>query len=253
MHTKPLSLALVALLALACKTAPPYQGLEAGDLHALAQRKFADKDYDEAERALNRLFIAFPSYERTTDARMLLADAYFADKQYITATAEYRRFIDRFPSDPKAPVAALGLCLASAATSPEIQRDQSATEDAEVVCGNVAADYPGTAQGTEAARISGEMRVKMAAKLHSIGEYYFNRKFWDSSIVYWDMLEKKYADTEWAPRALVGIMRAYEKIGYQDLVAETRKKILDSYPNSAEARTLAGDTVAAAVRTGGGQ
>ena len=72
------------------------------------------------------------------------------------------------------------------------------------------------------------MRLKLAAKLHSIGEYYFRRKFWDSSIVYWDMLEKQYPDTEWAPRALVGIMRAYEEIGYQDLLAETRQKILDS-------------------------
>ena len=53
------------------------------------------------------------------------------------------------------------------------------------------------------------------------------------------MVEEQYADTEWAPRALLGIMNAYEEIGYEDLVAETRQKILDSYPTSEEARGLA--------------
>ena len=42
------------------------------------------------------------------------------------------------------------------------------------------------------------------------------------------MVENQYADTQWAPTALSNIVKAYEKIGYQDLVAETRKKILDS-------------------------
>jgi outer membrane protein assembly factor BamD len=248
--SKLLPLALLAAFT-ACRTTPPYQGMEANDLHALAELKFREGDYDEVERALNRLFVAFPSYSRTPEARLLLADTYFTDEQYITAASEYRRFIDRYPQDPRAPIAAIGLCNSSAATSPDIQRDQSPTEDAEVVCRNVATDYPGTPQGEEAARIAEQMRLKLAQKLHTIADYYFRRKFWDSSIMYWDMIEKGYPDTEWAPRALLGIMRAYEKIGYEDLVEETRKKILDSYPNSPEARELT-DGVPPA-RTGGGQ
>jgi outer membrane protein assembly factor BamD len=237
----------------ACRSAPPYQGMEAADIHALAEREFQAGDYNEVQRALNRLFIAFPSYARTPEARLLLADSYYADKQYITAASEYRRFIDRYPGDARAPIAAIGLCHSSAATSPEIQRDQSPTEDAEVVCRNIAADYPGTPQADSAKAIADQMRLKLAEKLHTVADYYYRRKFWDSSIMYWEMIEKDYADTPWAPRALLGIMQAYDKIGYQDLVAETRKKILDSYPTSPEAQGLATDTTAAPVRTGGGR
>jgi outer membrane protein assembly factor BamD len=233
-----LALALVAALT-ACRSTQPYQGMEAPDLHALAELKFREGEFDEVERALNRLFIAFPGYARTPEARLLLADSYFTDKQFITAGSEYRRFIDRYPSDPRAPIAAIGLCRSAEATSPDIQRDQSPTEDAELVCRNVATDYPGTPQAEEAGRIAEQMRIKLAEKLNEIAEYYFRRKFWDSSIMYWDMIEKQYPDTVWAPRALLGIMRAYERIGYQDLVEETRKRILDSYPNSPEARDLA--------------
>lgn len=245
---------LTIVLSAACRSRPPYQGMEAADLHALAQRRFDEQKYDEAERALSRLFTAFPSYERTNDARMLLADSYFADKQYITAESEYRRFIDRFPGDAKAPVAALGVCRSSSAQSPPIQRDQSATEDAEVVCRNIAADWPGTPQAATAAQIAEAMRLKLAEKLNAIGGYYLRRKFYESSVVYFEMVEKQYADTPWAPTALLNIMKAYEKIGYEDLVAETRKKILDSYPSSPEAKGLSSDSTAATAQVGtGGQ
>jgi outer membrane protein assembly factor BamD len=247
---KLLALAFVAGF-IACRSATPYQGMEAPDLHALAELEFREGDHEEAQRALNRLFIAFPSYARTQEARLLLADSYFASEQYITAASEYRRFIDRYPADPRAPVAAIGLCKSSAATSPDIQRDQSPTEDAELVCRNVAADYPGTPQGEEAAQIAGGMRLKLAQKQYMIGDYYFRRKFWDSSIMYWDWVERDYPETVWAPRALLGIMRAYEKIGYQDLVEETRKKILDSYPNSPEAREVAEGATPPAGAVGG--
>lgn len=252
MRSRLLAPVALALILSACRSASPYQGMEAADLHALAEREFQAGDHDDAQRALNRLFIAFPSYPRTPEARLLLADSYFASEQYITAAAEYRRFIDRYPTDARAPVAAIGLCKASSATSPEIQRDQSPTEDAEVVCRNVAADYPGTPQAEEAARIAEQMRLKLAEKLHSIGDYYFRRKFYDSSIIYWQMVETQYPDTPWAPAALLGIMRAYEEIGYQDLVQETRQKILDSYPSSPEARELQGGA-APTARTGARQ
>jgi len=82
--SKLLPLAFLAGV-IACRSAPPYQGMEANDLHALAELRFREGDYDEVERALNRLFVAFPSYTRTPEARLLLADAYYADEQYITA------------------------------------------------------------------------------------------------------------------------------------------------------------------------
>ena len=130
---------------------------------------FDEGEWDEAQRALDRLFIAFPTYERTPEARMLLAQSYFNEEQYLTAASEYARFVDRFPGHPSAPDAALGRCRASAAQSPVIQRDQSATEVAVVVCGNVVADYQGTTAATEAGKIAEEMRLKLAEKLKTTG------------------------------------------------------------------------------------
>ena len=95
------------------------------------------------------------------------------------------------------------------------------------------------------------MRLKLAEKDYEIGEYYYRRKFWDSAVMYWDKVEKDFPDTIWAPRALAGIMRAYDKIGYQDLVQETRQRILDKYPNSPEAREVTTGGATPPARAGG--
>jgi outer membrane protein assembly factor BamD len=241
---------IAALFVGACSSAPPYQGFTADQLYATANTAFDSGDHNEAQRALDAFLISFPSDERAAEVRMKLAESYFVDAEYVTALSEYQRFIDRFPSHPSAPDAALGMCRASAAMSPSIQRDQAYTEEALQVCGNVAADYPGTPAAAEATRTASEMRIKLAQKLHQIADYYYRRNFNDSAIIYWQMVEEQYADTEWAPRALLGIMNAYQEIGYEDLVAETRQKILDSYPDSAEAREVA--SVASETTPSGG-
>lgn len=237
-HLKPLGLVAIVLLT-ACHTPDPYRGLEAGDLFALATKEFDAAKYESAQRALDRLFIAFPTYERAAEAQLMLAETYVRRKEYVTAQNEFTRFIDRFPTDPSAPDAALRRCQAAVALSPTVQRDQKYTEDAEVQCRNVASDYPGTPSATAAAQIADLMHLKLAEKLYTIGDYYYRRKFYESSITYYQMIEDDYSTTAWAPKALLGIMRAYQKIGYQDLVDETKQKILDTYPNSEEAKGLA--------------
>lgn len=247
---KPLALAVVALL-VACHTPDPYRGLEGGDLYALAQKEFDAEKYEAAQQALDRLFIAFPNFDRAPEAQLMLAETYVRREEYITAAAEFTRFIDRYPTNPAAPDAALRRCQAAAAQSPNVQRDQKPTEDAAVVCSNVVSDYPGTASATAASAIAKAMNLKLAEKLYSVGDYYYRRKYYESSITYFQMIEDDYSDTVWAPKALLGIMNAYRKIGYQDLVDETRKKIIDAYPTSEEARGLADSGAAAPAATPG--
>ena len=248
---KPLALALVALLVSGCRGELPYQGMLAADLYALALTSFDEGAYKEAQLALDRLFILFPSYELAPEAQLLLAETHFRMEQFITATAEYGRFVDRYPDHPSASDAGMGQCRSAAALSPSIQRDQEPTEEALVVCRNVAADYPGTAAAEVAEAIAEQMRVKVAEKLYSIASYYLRRHFYESSITYFETVENDYADTSWAPKALLGIMKAYQEIGYQDLVEETRQKILASYPASEEARDLADDPPPQAATPGG--
>lgn len=256
MHTRPrrpaLLLAVAALLTVAgCRSAPPYQGLTAGEIHALAQTEFDKGDYDDAIEALNRLLLTFPQYERAPEARFLMARAHFQEEEYISAASEWTRFLDRYPTHAAAPEAALGICRANAALSPDPQRDQTYTEQALTVCRNVVQDYQGDPVAAEAAEIANRMRAKLARKLYEVGDYYFSRDLYDSAIIYFQLVDERYGDTEWAPRAVLAIMRSYEAIGYEDLAEEARDRLLNVYGTSPEAQRVANGVAADTTGSGG--
>lgn len=236
---------LVALLALAtlpaleaCGSANPYQGMDDEQIFQLGLRKFEERDWNDAIRALDRYLLGSGTGERAADARLLLAKAYFGKRDFLTARSEFQRFLDRFPTHAEAPAAALGMCTSLTELSPTPQRDPSYTNEALGVCRNVAADYAGTTQGLEAARLANLMRQKLAEKDFLNAEFYFRRKLHDSAIKYYEFVVDAYPDTEWAPRALLGIYRSNKAIGYDDLADEAKARLLAEYPDSPAAAQL---------------
>jgi len=229
--------ALLAFLA-ACGGGDPYQGLDADALYRIAENEMAEGDAENAVEVLERLHLSFGDWPRIPDAGMLLALAHFEDGDFLTARSEYRRFLDRFAENPRAPEAAVGECRSLAALVPHPQRDQGYTEEAITVCGAVVADYAGTPAAEEAQLLRSTLRFTMAEKEYLNGNHYFRRRQYDSAIIYWQFVVDLYPDTEFAPRALLGLFRANEAIGYADLAAEARTRLLDEYPDSPEAVEL---------------
>lgn len=234
-------LAVAAALLAACGTANPYQGMTSDQIYQRAVQEFEEEEYDNAIRALDRLFVTYAGFDRAEEARMLLADAHFANDDYILARSEYQRFQDRYPTSPRAAEAALGVCRSLVRLSPIPQRDQDYTQQALGVCGNVAVDYQGTPQAQQADSLAREMRLKLAEKEYLNGEFYFRRELYDSAIKYYQFVLELYPDTEWAPRALKGIYDANMAIGYEDLAEEARQRLLDEYPESQSARQVRAD------------
>ena len=244
-HASPrraLALSLLALLG-ACGGGDPYQGLDAEALYRMAEVELAEGDAENAVEVLERLHISYGDWVRLPDAGMLLAQAHFENDDYLTARSEYRRFLDRFAAHARAPEAALGECRALAELAPAPQRDQGYTEEAIGVCTNVVADYAGTPQADAAEQLRADLRYTMAEKEYLNANHYFRRRQYDSAIIYYQFVVDLYPETEFAPRALLGLFRANEAIGYSDLAVEARDRLLQDYPESPEAEELrtAGD------------
>lgn len=220
-----------------------YQGMDAPALFRMAQEEIAEEEWDNAIRTLDRLLLAYGDWERIPEARLLLAQTYEAKEEYLTSVAEYRRFLERYPGHPQAAEAALGRCRGYAELSPRPQRDQTYTMEALTACGNVVVDFAGTAQAQAAERIGSEMRATLAEKEYLNGEFYLNRDMYDSAIKYFEFVLDRFPDSEWAPRALLGIYEANMAIGYDDLAEEARERLLARYPDSAAAAELRTDGV----------
>lgn len=230
-----------ATLLSACGTANPYEGMTADQIYERAVQEFEQGEYDDAIRALDRLFASYAGFERAEEARLMMARAYFAKGDYLLARADFQRFQDRYPTSPRAAEAALGVCRSLAELSPIPQRDQEFTYQALDTCRNVSVDYAGTPEADEAGELAGAMRVKLAEKEYLNGEFYYRRELYDSAIKYWEFVLDLYPDTEWAPRALKGIYDANVAIGYEDLAEEARQRLLEEYPESAAADEVRAD------------
>jgi outer membrane protein assembly factor BamD len=242
---KMIALAAGALFLGACASTSRYEGLDAQALYRMAQEEYEAGKYRNAAETLDRLLLAFPTFEQAAQAFLLMAEAYYEDEQYITASSEYTRFLDRYPAHPRAPEAALGVCRSYVGLSPISQRDQTFTDQALTVCRNVVADYRGTPVAEEALAHVEEMRDKLARKDYESGFYYLRRDLYLPSVVYFELVVERYPETAWAPKALMGIIEAYEAIGYEDEVDEAEQQLLSRYPDSPEAREIGGNTAGA--------
>lgn len=232
------SLILLAAVAAACASTPPYQGLTTDQLFELGAREFEEKDWDEAVRVFERFLSAESSSPRAVEARMYLARAYFNRKEYLTAATEFGRIVERHPGHPLAPEASLGICQSYAALSPHVQRDQSYTEQAVRACGNTLMDFPAHPVAAQAREIRDSMVEKLAEKLYIAGDFYFRRKLYHSAILYFGHVLRDYPRTKAAPKALLRTYQAYLALDWDREAQETRERLLREYPESPEARSL---------------
>lgn len=228
--------ALFVLSAAACASGNRYQGMTAEVMHAFAQTEFDQRDYQDAVEAADRLLTVFPSYAQIAEVRFLLARAYFEDDRFLLASDEFQRFLQSHAGHLLAPEAAIGICRSEAALSPIPARDQTYTRRAETACRDVATQYRSYPVASEADSVAGTMRAKLAEKEYMTGSQYFRRGAYDSAIWQWAQLVEGFGDTPWAPRALLGMSCASEKIGYEDDATEYRLQLINAYPDSESAR-----------------
>lgn len=226
------------LLLCGCGGGGSFRGMMAADVYEIGLLAMAEEDWNKAERAFEAV-LRTSGFERAPEARVNLGRVLFAKKDFILARAEYQRVLDRYAADTIAPYASLGICESLAAESPRVERDQSSTAQAEVICAQVARDYAGTLIGLDAETLRGAMYDKLAEKDYSRGRYYHRRNFFDSAIQYYEGLIADRPESKWVPWALYQLVTISKKIGYDDDAEEFRKRLMGEFAESEPAKLLA--------------
>ncbi len=226
------------LLLLGCGGGGAFQGMVADDVYELGLLAMAEENWGEAERALEAV-LRTAGFERGAEARLNLGRVLFAKKDFILARAEFQRVLDRYTADTIAPYASLGICESLAAESPRVERDQSATVQAEVICAQVARDYAGTLIGLDAEALRGEMYDKLAEQDYGRAQYYQRRNFQDSAIRYYQSVIEDRPQSKWVPWALYQLVAISKKIGYEDDAEEFRQRLMAEFPDSEPAKLVA--------------
>jgi outer membrane protein assembly factor BamD len=181
-----------------------------------------------------------PGDPRVAEATYLTGRAHVGAREYVTAASDFLRVVNEFPSDTLARHARMGLCEAYVKLSPNPQLDQEYTSTAVAYCESYAEIFPNTPQADRARRYVGELNEKLALKEYQTGLFYFRRRAYDASVIYFNRAVADYPRTAVAAAALLKLVQAYGAVGYVEERDAARARLLRDYPQSPEAKSLAG-------------
>lgn len=236
--------ALSAALAGCPKELP--KDLPPDELYRLGRTNFEDGHYAQAIEALERLLFQDPSHSKADSAQLLVAESHFKQGQYVSAASEFLRLAQNRPAGPLADDARYQACLSYVELSPRPELDQKYTHEAIDQCRSVVLLYPRSPFASEAQKRIDELTDKLARKEYLTADYYYQRRAYDSAIIYLEHLLDAYKGSDVEPQAMLKLYESYRKVGYAQEAQDIRRRLLAEYPDSpeaAEVRDLATDGV----------
>jgi outer membrane protein assembly factor BamD len=236
---RPALAAALSLVLAACGGGGNPAPLGPDQLYERGLQEAARGKHRRAAETLQTFVTTAPTDPRVPEALLAMGRAHMAAEEYVSAAAGFLRLATSFPADPRGKDARLGMCEAYVRLSPRSALDQEYTRAAIVHCESFAGIYPGTPEAQQANGWVAEMRGKLARKEYESGMFYFRRKAYDASVIYFAEAANGYPGTPWAAASLLKLYQAYDAIGYDEERDAAKARLLQEYPESAEARQLA--------------
>jgi outer membrane protein assembly factor BamD len=212
---------------------------EVDSLFRQAEQLVRRGKWGEAIKHLERVLLEFsPGDSRIPQARYFLGESKFAIGSHLEAALEFRRVSDETPNDPLAPEALLrvGDVYADLWRRPEL--DPSYGQTALATYQELLNRYANTSAASRAQERITELQERFAYKEYRAGLFYFKLKAYDSAILYLKDVVATYPRATVAPEALLKLVEAYRRLGYQEDVQETCGYLRRFHPNAVRGRSL---------------
>ena len=249
---------VVALLAVcllaACKdeaplfveVAPAEELYEKG-LETLKGRRvyylFPTVDYDKAIDTFQTIIDNYPYHELAVKAELRIADAYFHDKRYDEALSYYRSFSDLHPLHEKVPYTVLQSALCHYEQIHSINRDQTATREAQVHLEKLIHEYPYASETREGEALLRELRTRLSRSMMQMGDFYLKRDEFQAAAERYRSVLNVYPGLGLDAEGLYKLGVCYENMMRKDEAQRLFHVVVASYPNS-DIAALASERIA---------
>lgn len=241
-RTAARSAALAAVIAATgCSVALPPPEATPTERFEWARERHEQGLYNDAIRGFRDLLFREPLHATSDSARYMLADSYLRTNQHLLAANEFRMLATSRPNSPVADDAQFGMCRAYWELSPSIPRDQDFTRRAIDACTRLLEFFPRSPLIGEAEGLIAEAREKLAAKQARVGTWYFDRKLYESSIIYFEALVQEFPQAPVVPEVLARLHDSYTEVGFRAEADAVRGILLERFPDSPEARAFASE------------
>ena len=211
---------------------------EVDSLFRLAESRIRRGKWGDAIEHLERVMLEFsPGDSRIPQARYFLAEAKLAIGSHLEAAREFRRVSDETPNDRLAPEALLrvGDVYADLWRRPEL--DPSYGQTAIATYQELLNRYANTPAAARAQKRIDELQERFAYKEYRAALFYFRLKAYDSAVLYLKDVVATYPRASIAPDALIKLVEAYRRLGYQEDVKETCGYLRRFHPSAVRGRS----------------
>ncbi len=200
---------------------------------ARARALLREGRYGKALTVFQQLTFEFgPSQPEAAEARYWLGECYFQTGDYTSASQEFRRVADAHPDSPWAPAGLLRAGDANLRMWKRPELDPSAGEAAMAIYQELVGRYPGSEAAQRASLHVKELNDRFAEKTYKSGMFYFQRRAYDSAIIYFKEIIASYPDAARVPDALLRLVDIYRAIIYVEELEETCAHLRRYYPTT---------------------
>ena len=196
-------------LIISCAGKKPTEQLALEERYKRGQEFLENKKYYNAQQEFQIIVLSGSHTELGDDAQFYLAESYYLNKEYILAISEYERLTRKMKYSPFVEKARWRICEAYVAESPKYYHDQTNTEKALQKLQEFIEEYPDSEYRAKANKTVSKLRYKLAEKVYESALLYIKLHAYDSAIVAFEDLLRKFYDTALAADAHVGIIHSY--------------------------------------------
>ena len=176
--------------------------------------------YISAQELLNTLSIRASHTDISDEIQFNLGEAYFLNDEYQLSIVEYNKLIRRMGFSPLVEQARWRICESYVAMSPKYYLDQLSSEKAIETIQEFLEDYPNSVHYGSANKTVQDMRGKLGKKGFETGILYIKLGAYDSAILAFEHMLKKYYDTKYVSKAHLEIIRSYSLMKNMDMADE---------------------------------
>ena len=191
----------------------------------MADKYYADKDYNHAQQLFEELFRVFKGSEHFEDIYYKFAYCAYYLKDYANAENLFKGFVEVFPNSTKAEEMDYMRAFTFYKQSPKVELDQTNTTKTIGFMQAFINTHPGSAKIKEATEIIDKCRAKLELKDYKSAELYFNLGYFKAAGVACNSLMNSYPDSEKSDEYKFLIIKAY----YQYALVSIEEKKEDRF------------------------